>query len=47
LVDPTLSQALDRRVFGEFFQSAAPAVANKGLSIALPFPPPACSTQSW
>lgn len=36
LVDPTLSQALDRRVFGEFFQSAASAVANKGLSIALP-----------
>lgn len=36
LVDPTLNQALDRRVFTEFFQSAAPAVASKGLSIALP-----------
>ncbi|MBJ3591077.1 diguanylate cyclase [Salmonella enterica subsp. enterica serovar Saintpaul] len=36
LSDPELNQALDRRVFNEFFQHAAPAVASKGLSIALP-----------
>ncbi|WP_260863403.1 diguanylate cyclase [Citrobacter sp. Marseille-Q6884] len=36
LSDPALNQALDRRVFNEFFQHAAPAVASKGLSIALP-----------
>lgn len=46
LVDPTLNQALDRRVFSEFFQNAAPAVASKGLSVALPFPPPGCSIQN-
>ncbi len=28
--------ALDRRVFHEFFQLAAKAVASKGISIALP-----------
>ncbi len=36
LVDPALSKALDRRVFSEFFQNSAQAVASKGLSIALP-----------
>ena len=36
LVDPTLNHALDRRVFNEFFQHAATAIASKGLSIALP-----------
>lgn len=36
LVDPALNHALDRRVFNEFFQQAATAIANKGLSIALP-----------
>ena len=34
--DPALSHALDRRVFHEFFQQAAKAVASKGISIALP-----------
>ncbi|WP_204269836.1 hypothetical protein, partial [Klebsiella pneumoniae] len=34
--DPALSHALDRRVFHEFFQLAAKAVASKGISIALP-----------
>ncbi len=34
--DPALSHALDRRVFHDFFQQAAKAVASKGLSIALP-----------
>ena len=34
--DPALSHALDRRVLREFFQQTAKAVANKGLSIALP-----------
>lgn len=38
--DPALSHALDRRVFHEFFQQAAKAVASKGISIALPFPLP-------
>lgn len=38
--DPALSHALDRRVFHEFFQLAAKAVASKGISIALPFPLP-------
>ncbi len=33
--DPALSHALDRRVFHEFFQQAAKAVASKGISIAL------------
>lgn len=33
--DPALSHALDRRVFHDFFQQAAKAVASKGLSIAL------------
>ena len=36
LVDPALNHALDRRVFNEFFQHAAAAIASKGLSIALP-----------
>lgn len=36
LADPLLNHALDRRVFNEFFQHFAPAVASKGLSIALP-----------
>ncbi|CBG88952.1 PAS domain S-box protein [Citrobacter rodentium] len=36
LADPALTHALDRRVFHEFFHHAAPAVARKGLSIALP-----------
>ncbi|MBN6046105.1 diguanylate cyclase [Citrobacter sp. ku-bf4] len=36
LADPALSHALDRRVFHEFFHHAAPAVASKGLSVALP-----------
>lgn len=36
LVDPALNHALDRRVFNEFFQHAATAIASKGLSIALP-----------
>ena len=40
LSDPALNQALDRRVFNEFFQHAAPAVASKGLSIALPLSAP-------
>ncbi|MFP1559120.1 hypothetical protein ACLB1T_31380 [Escherichia coli] len=31
-----LSHALDRRVFHDFFQQAAKAVASKGISIALP-----------
>ncbi|WP_097759213.1 diguanylate cyclase [Escherichia coli] len=34
--DPALSHALDRRVFHDFFQQAAKAIASKGLSIALP-----------
>ncbi len=34
--DPALSHALDRRVFHEFFQQAAKAVASKGISISLP-----------
>lgn len=34
--DPALSHALDRRVFHDFFQQAAKAVASKGISIALP-----------
>ncbi|WP_396039215.1 EAL domain-containing protein, partial [Escherichia coli] len=34
--DPALSHALDGRVFHEFFQQAAKAVASKGISIALP-----------
>ncbi|MFV2226802.1 hypothetical protein ACNIRN_25595, partial [Escherichia coli] len=33
---PAISLALDRRVFHEFFQLAATAVASKGISIALP-----------
>ncbi|MBA8034442.1 diguanylate cyclase [Citrobacter freundii] len=36
LVDPALNHALDRRVFTEFFQHSASAVAGKGLSVALP-----------
>ena len=36
LADPALSHALDRRVLHEFFHHAAPAVASKGLSVALP-----------
>lgn len=36
LADPALNQALDRRLFHEFFHHAASAVARKGLSIALP-----------
>lgn len=36
LVDPALNHALDRRVLHEFFHHAAPSVASKGLSVALP-----------
>lgn len=36
LADPALNHALDRRVLHEFFHHAAPAVASKGFSVALP-----------
>ena len=36
ITDPQLNEALDLRLYREFFQHAAQAVASKGLSVALP-----------